>query len=445
MFINQVSRLVIIFLIIPYFASAQYCNSAATTLNFSEVIRYVQIGNIISPVSGNCALYTDNTGLQIPTFQPGDIIPIQVITQKCNGFWWFGLFNSRGCVIYMDWNNDGDFIDAGETVYVSPAINNNFNITFNASIVVPSNVQCTNVRTRIVYTRLGYPYPTPATIQPCGTYTHGETEDYIIPIGSCFNIDAGVDQFICEDDSATLNPQIVSGATYYWSPNLDISNTNTSNPSVYPNSTTTYILTVDSSGFISSDSVTVYVSPNPVISLSQDQTICNGATPSDISVTNISGATYSWTPTTFLSNPLGNQTSFTSSLTNSITYTVNVISGVCNSIDSVQINVNPVPTAFITATPNPACIGDDIQLFANTSIPVIRYRFQFNNSNTWQNITTINPGGWGTTNPVIFNNITTSTQFRVRVREDWGCTTGPWSPIVTVPISNITIPSIIHN
>ena len=95
--------------------------------------------------------------------------------------------------------------------------------------------------------------------------------------------------------------------------------------------------------------------------------------------------------------------------------------------------------------PNPACIGDDIQLLANTSIPVIRYRFQFNNSNTWQNITTINPGGWGTTNPVIFNNITTTTQFRVRVREDWGCTTGPWSPIVTVPISNITVPPIIHN
>ena len=173
-----------------------------------------------------------------------------------------------------------------------------------------------------------------------------------------------------------------------------ISNVNISNPIVCPTSTTTYVLTVDSSGFISSDSVTVSVSPNPVISISQDQTICNGATPTDISVTNISGATYSWTPTTFLSNPSNNQTSFTSSLTNSITYSVNVNLGVCNSIDSVQINVNPIPTALITATPNPACIGDDIQLLATTSIPVIRYRFQFNNSNTWQNITTINPGGW---------------------------------------------------
>ena len=59
----------------------------------------------------------------------------------------------------------------------------------------------------------------PNSIQPCGNYSYGETEDYIIPIGSCFNIDAGVDQFICENDSSILNPQIVSGATYSWSPN----------------------------------------------------------------------------------------------------------------------------------------------------------------------------------------------------------------------------------
>lgn len=438
-------RLVIIFLIIPYFASAQYCNSNATTFNYSEIIEEVQIGNVATQ-SNQCALYTDNTGLQMPTFQPGDIIPIEINTQKCNGWWFWNLYNARACKIFMDWNDDGDFFDAGETVYQSFAIPNDWTITFNTDITVPNNVQCTNVRTRIVYARMVNPYPVvPATIQPCGTYPFGETEDYIIPIGSCFNIDAGIDQSICEDDTTTLNPQIVSGATYSWSPNSHISNINISNPSVYPSSTTTYVLTVDSSGFISSDSVIVSVSPNPVISLSQDQTICNGATPSDISVTNISGATYSWTPTTFLSNPISNQTSFNSSLTNSITYSVNVSSGVCNSIDSVQINVNPIPTAIITATPNPACIGDDIQLLANTSIPVIRYRFQFNNSNTWQNITTINPGGWGTTNPVIFNNITTTTQFRVRVREDWGCTTGPWSPVVTVPISNITVPPIIHN
>ena len=438
-------RLVILFLVIPYFVSAQYCNSSATNLNFSEIITFVQIGNIISPLSNSCAVYTDNTALQMPIFQPGDIIPIQISTQKCYGSWWYNLFHNRACKIFMDWNNDGDFFDVGETVYISPAIANDWTIVFYAFVTVPSNVQCTNVRTRIVYTRLGNPYPVPGSIQACGYYANGETEDYIIPIGNCFNIDAGADQFICEDDTATLNPQIVSGATYSWSPNPYISNVNISNPNVYPNSTTTYVLTVDSSGFISSDSVTVFVSPNPVISLSQDQTICNGATPSDISVTNISGATYSWTPTTFLSNPFGNQASFTSSLTNSITYTVNVNLGVCNSVDSVQINVNPIPTALITATPNPACIGDDVQLLANTSIPVIRYRFQFNNSNTWQNITTPTPGGWGTVNPVIFNNITTTTQFRVRVREDWGCTTGPWSPVVTVPVSNISVPPIIHN
>ena len=122
-------RLIILLLIIPYFASAQYCPSAATNLNYSEIISTVQIGNIVTG-SGTCALYTDNTTLQMPTFQPGDIIPILVETQKCGGFWWFNLFNARGCKIFMDWNNNGDFTDLGETVYVSPTIYNDWTCFF---------------------------------------------------------------------------------------------------------------------------------------------------------------------------------------------------------------------------------------------------------------------------------------------------------------------------
>ena len=45
----------------------------------------------------------------------------------------------------------------------------------------------------------------------------------------------------------------------------------------------------------------------------------------------------------------------------------------------------------------------------------------------------------------IFNNISTTTQFRVRVREDWGCNTSAWSSVITVPIINISTQPIIHN
>ncbi|MBJ10330.1 MAG: hypothetical protein CMP66_02560 [Flavobacteriales bacterium] len=436
--------LIVIFVFIPALVFGQYCNSSgsSTSISGSELITQVLIGSNLTPYSISCTGYTDNTALNLNSYASGSTIQFLIYTNKCAGLT-TGLF-AKGCKIYMDWNNDGDFFDLNETVYTS-TITYSWTHTFIANVVVPQNVQCTQVRTRIVYTRLGGAWVVPAAIGPCGSYNYGETEDYIIPIESCFSVDAGSDQVICENDTSTLNPQIIAGATYSWYPNIDISNTNIPNPIIYPNSTTTYILTVDSSGNVSNDSVTIYVYPNPIITTSQDQIICNGGTPTNISVTNIPGATYSWNPSTNLASPSSYQTSFNSSLINSTTYVITVGLGGCYSTDSVEIEVNPIPTVSLIASPNPACIGDDIILLANTSIPVIRYRFQSNTSNTWQNITTQNPGGWGTTNPVIFNNISTTTQFRVRVREDWGCNTSAWSPVITVPIINISTQPIIHN
>tara|TARA_B100000900_G_scaffold415646_1_gene446401 strand:- start:1345 stop:2670 length:1326 start_codon:yes stop_codon:yes gene_type:complete len=439
-----VRLLVLFFHFIPALALGQYCASGGLSINTSgrEVVTQVMIGSNLTPYSISCIGYTDNTALSLNSYTSGSSIQFLIYTNKCAG--WTGSASAKGCKIFMDWNNDGDFFDLNETVYISPTTYS-WTQVFMANVVVPQNVQCTQVRTRIVYSRLGGAWPVPGAIGPCGMYNYGETEDYIIPIESCFSVDAGSDQVICENDTSTLNPQIIPGATYSWYPNIAISNTNVSNPTIYPNSTTTYILTVDSLGNVFNDSVTIYVYPNPIITVSQDQTICNGGTPSNISVSNIPGATYTWNPSTNLASPNSNQTSFTSSLINSTTYNITVGLGGCYSNDSVEIEVNPIPTVSLIASPNPACIGDDIVLLANTSIPVIRYRFQFNTSNTWQNITTQNPGGWGTLNPVIFNNITPTTQFRVRVREDWGCNTSAWSPVITVPIVNISAQPIIHN
>ena len=436
--------LIVISVFVPALVFGQYCNSSglSTSATGSELITQVLIGSSLTPYSISCTGYTDNTALTLNSFTSGSIIQFLIFTNKCAGLT-TGSY-AKGCKIFMDWNNDGDFFDLNETVYTS-TLTYSWTQTFIANVVIPQNVQCTQVRTRIVYTRLGGAWTVPAAIGPCGSYNYGETEDYIIPIESCFSVDAGSDQVICENDTSTLNPQIITGATYSWSPNISISNTNVSNPTIYPNSTTTYILTVDSSGNISNDSVTIYVYPNPIITASQDQIICNGGTPANISVTNIPGANYSWNPSTNLASPSSDQTSFTSSLINSTTYVITVGLGGCYSTDSVEIEVNPIPTVSLIASPNPACLGDDIILLANTSIPVIRYRFQYRTSNTWQNITTQNPGGWGTINPEIFNNISSTTQFRVRVREDWGCNTSAWSSVITVPIINISTQPIIHN
>ncbi len=106
----------------------------------------------------------------------------------------------------------------------------------------------------------------------------------------------------------------------------------------------------------------------------------------------------------------------------------------CNTIlsECAEIIVNPIPTVTLSAVPNPACLGDDIQLTTTTSIPVNRYRFQYDNGGGWTNLT--NPG-YGLLNQFTFSNISTTTQFRVKVREYNGCPNSSWSPIITVPVN----------
>jgi len=169
-----------------------------------------------------------------------------------------------------------------------------------------------------------------------------------------------------------------------------------------------------------------------------------------MTVNNINGAFYQWIPSTNLNISSGfsfqgaNSPYFTSSLNSSQQYVVAVSLAGCTSFDTIEINVNPIPTVNLTAVPNQVCEGEDIQLTANTSIPVLRYRFQYNNTNVWQNINTSNQWGWSNFNPITFNNMTTTTQFRVRVMEDWGCNTSSWSNIVTVPVISVNPQNIIH-
>ena len=116
----------------------------------------------------------------------------------------------------------------------------------------------------------------------------------------------------------------------------------------------------------------------------------------------------------------------------------------CNTVISecAEIIVNPVPTVMLSVSPNPACLGDDILLTAATSIPVNMYRFQYSTGSGWIDIST---PAFDVINPVVFSNISTTTQFRVQVLEDNGCINSSWSSIITVPINMIVTPAISHN
>lgn len=98
---------------------------------------------------------------------------------------------------------------------------------------------------------------------------------------------------ICQGESVTLQASGVS--TYNWNQGLGAGATHT----VSPNSTTTYTVTgTNDEGCTHTASVTVNISPTPVVTASQDQTICiNGTTTISATATGGANFDYHWNHT----------------------------------------------------------------------------------------------------------------------------------------------------
>ena len=170
---------------------------------------------------------------------------------------------------------------------------------------------------------------------------------------------AGADQTICFGDSAIIGQPPVAGETYSWLPVAGLSSATSSQPSASPGSTTTYYLTVTTTatGCKNNDSVIVNVNPLPIAIAGPDVTICIGDSTTTIGAPPVVGDTYSWSPiigldTATLSQPIASPV-----ITTTYYLTVTITATGCQNIDSVIVNVNPLPIA--NAGPDQAiCIGD---------------------------------------------------------------------------------------
>ena len=132
------------------------------------------------------------------------------------------------------------------------------------------------------------------------------------------------------------------------------------NPTVNPVATTVYSVTVTSAnGCTGTGTTQVVVNPLPISNPGNPIAFCSGQSGSLGSATQV-GYTYTWTPTTGLSN--SNLSSPTVSLTNLGTtpslnnYTLNVSLNGCQASNSVQVTVNPIPVSNAGA-PITLCAG----------------------------------------------------------------------------------------
>lgn len=141
-----------------------YCASTSSNVN-DEYISRVQLGTIDN--SSGAQFYSDFTNISTNLSQ-GDSYIITVTPT------WTGTTYSEGYSVWIDYNKDGDFADAGEQVWSQAATQNT---PVSGSFTVPAGTVIGNTRMRVSMKYNGVP-------TACESFTYGEVEDYTVNLGS---------------------------------------------------------------------------------------------------------------------------------------------------------------------------------------------------------------------------------------------------------------------
>ncbi len=240
----------------------------------------------------------------------------------------------------------------------------------------------------------------PGTYVVTVTDGFGCSDSEVIQINSLDGptIQVSPDAEICQEQSATLTAQVISGGTppftYAWS-----NGGSTSSITVSPNNTTTFtVIVTDANNCSDNGQVTVIVNPKPAVSITAaPEEICVGfSSVLTAAVTNGTPPyTYSW------SNGLGNSASHTVSPVTTTTYSLVVTDaeGCVADETTVTVTVNENPTATVTVNANESCAENDGSLTANPSGGTPPYAYQWDdvNNSTTQTISGLMSGSYNVT------------------------------------------------
>jgi hypothetical protein len=155
-----------------------YCASQGSSTAY-EFIDYVKLGTGIARTSGADGGYYNGTASTASVAAGSS----QTISFSA-GF--SGTAYSEYFKVYADWNQDGDFLDSGETL-VSAAASTSSAIR-TGTFTVPSTAKSGPTRLRVVMSDA-------SATSSCGSYSYGETEDYTISVSGGARLAAGADAY----------------------------------------------------------------------------------------------------------------------------------------------------------------------------------------------------------------------------------------------------------
>ena len=170
-----------------------YCASKGTTVT-DEYIGNVQIGTI-NNVSGNGNGYSDFTAIST-SLNKGASVTITVTPT------WTGTVYSEGYSIWIDYNQDGDFADAGEQVWSKAASQTT---PVSGTFTIPTTATAGSTRMRVSMKYNGIP-------TECEAFSYGEVEDYTVNL-----IDAVADTQAPTAPTLTASNATATTADLSWS------------------------------------------------------------------------------------------------------------------------------------------------------------------------------------------------------------------------------------
>ena len=141
-----------------------YCDATSNNTN-DERIKRVQFGTIDNSSTGTAG-YEDFTYLSTDVTKE-QTYPITVTPH------WTGTVYNEAYAVYIDWNNDGDFTDAGETAWTKSG---STTTPVTGNITIPAGATTGATRMRVIMRFSSIP------TSSCGTINYGQVEDYTVNI-----------------------------------------------------------------------------------------------------------------------------------------------------------------------------------------------------------------------------------------------------------------------
>lgn len=144
--------------------TATYCTATATNTN-DERIQRVQFGTINNPSTGTAG-YENFTTIST------NVVRGSANTISVTPFWTATVYN-EAYAVYIDYNQNGVFTDAGEKAWTKAASTSS---PATGTITIPTTAALGSTRMRVIMR-----YNTTPTTS-CGSFTYGQVEDYTVNV-----------------------------------------------------------------------------------------------------------------------------------------------------------------------------------------------------------------------------------------------------------------------